>query len=64
MGFKTFDSWWSEEYDDYGEEQRISKVQLVLEYIYSRSTDELLAMLKDMEPVLKHNRELILTYAK
>jgi len=64
MGFKTFDSWWSEEYDDYGEEQRISKVQLVLKYIYSRSTDELLAMLKDMEPVLKHNRELILTYAK
>jgi hypothetical protein len=64
LGFKTFDQWWSEEYDDYGEEQRISKMQLVLEDIYSKSTDELLAMLNDMEPVLKHNRELILTYAK
>lgn len=64
LGFKTFDRWWSEEYDDYGEEVRISKMQLILKDIYSKSTNELLAMIKDMEPVLKHNRELILTYAK
>ena len=64
MGFKTFERWWSEEYDDYGEDERISKIQLLLKDIYSKSTDELQAMLKDMEPVLKHNRELILEYAK
>lgn len=64
MGFKTFERWWSEEYDDYSKEERISKIQLLLEDIYSKSTDELQAMLKDMEPVLKHNRELILEYAK
>ena len=64
MGYKTFDRWWSEEYDNYGEQLRIRKIQEILKDIYAKSTAELRSMLDEMEPILKHNRELTIEYAK
>jgi hypothetical protein len=64
MGYKTFDRWWSEEYDNYGEQLRIRKIQKILKDIYAKSTAELRLMLDEMEPILKHNRELTIEYAK
>lgn len=56
MGFKTFDKYWSEEYDDIQiTSERLVKVCETLEYINSFSIDELKSMYEDMIPILEHN---------
>ena len=55
LGFKTFDNWWSEEYDDYGHEARIEKIIELSDTIAKYSSDELYDMYKDMSEVLEHN---------
>ena len=52
LGFKTFNKWWSEEYDLYGGQYRIRKVQSVLEDINNMSMADSLI---DMSNTLKHN---------
>lgn len=64
MGYKTFDRWWSEEYDNYGEQLRIYKIQEILKGIYAKSIVELKLMLDEMQPILNHNRELTIRYAE
>jgi len=41
LGFKTFEKWWSEEYDDYGHEARIEKIIGLTDEIAKYSTAEL-----------------------
>ena len=55
MGFKTFDKWWSEEYDDYGHDQRVIKLLGIIEQIQKMSIRDLQLMYKDMLPILEHN---------
>ena len=58
MGFKTFDKYWSEEYDDIiSNKDRMVKICETIEYINSFSVEELREMYKDMESILIHNRE-------
>ena len=58
LGFRTFDKWWSEEYDDYGHEERIRKILDLTHEIANYSTNELCNIYKDMSGVLEHNFEL------
>jgi hypothetical protein len=55
LGFETFSAWWDESYDDWGEGDRIRKIQEVLDTIAKWSPQQLLATLKQMQPVLDHN---------
>ena len=59
LGFKTFDKWWDESYDDEKiETDRLDKIVEVVKYICNFSIDELEKMYIDMIPILKHNQEL------
>lgn len=60
LGYKTFDSWWSEEYDMYGDQHRIHKMQEVIEQISSWSIEKIKTINEEMQPILKHNRDMLL----
>lgn len=58
-GFKTFDRWWDEGYDEIEEPiQRLKKVVQIIDNICSMSFDELENMLKGMKYILDYNYEL------
>jgi len=58
QGYQTFDRWWSEEYDDYGEQLRIYKIQEIITEIMSWDKTRLHQTYKEMQPILEHNRNL------
>jgi hypothetical protein len=58
LGFKTFDQWWDESYDDWGEQDRIKKIQVILDEISSWSLTKLETVLHQMKPTLDHNSAL------
>jgi uncharacterized protein YeeX (DUF496 family) len=56
FGFKTFDKWWDESYDqEQDHEKRMIKILNLIEYIDSKSLEELIEIRKEMKSVLKHN---------
>lgn len=55
LGFKTFDRWWPEDYDDWAEGKRIQKIQNILKEISSWSLHRLETVLAEMKPILDHN---------
>jgi hypothetical protein len=55
--YQTFNKWWSEEYDLYGDEARLHKMQDVLREILSWSPEKLHQVYSEMMPVLEHNRK-------
>lgn len=58
LGYLTFDRWWSEEYDFYGEQLRIYKIQEIITEIMSWDQTKLHQTYKEMQPILEHNRNL------
>jgi hypothetical protein len=59
-GFKTFDKWWDESYDDIPVvKNRIHKILSIVEYICNKSDEELKLMLKEMEEILIHNFNIL-----
>jgi hypothetical protein len=60
MGFKTFDQWWDESYDEIDNNtDRLAKICEVIDYVNSFSLKELKNMYKDMTAVLVHNENQI-----
>lgn len=55
LGFKTFNRWWSEEYDDYGHNLRIEKILKIIDNIKNMPTDKIMQMHTDMAEILEHN---------
>lgn len=55
LGFKTFNDFWSEEYDLYGEQHRIEKIEKLIEQLALLSCSDLVKMLNDMQAILDHN---------
>jgi hypothetical protein len=55
LGFKTFDRWWSEEYDLLESDQKYGELKLVIDYISEQSTDTLKKWYHDMNDVVEHN---------
>ena len=65
LGYKTFDRWWDESYDEEPNHYtRIEKVYKVLEDINQLSTSDCVSMLYDMQDVLEHNQQHLQTYSK
>ena len=59
LGFKTFNDWWDESYDKITHpKKRLEAILNVIKYINTKSYEELMAMWKEMKPVLKHNQDL------
>ena len=57
MGFKTFDQWWDESYDDIiNNTDRLAKICDVIDYVNSYSLKDLKSMYNEMIPILIHNR--------
>jgi hypothetical protein len=59
-GFKTFNKWWDESYDECQDPmQRIEMVTNIVEEICRKSDEELEKMLIEMEEILEHNFNLL-----
>ena len=62
-GFKTFDRWWDESYDDCQDPlQRINMVVKILEDLCKIPNTQLESMLVDMQEVLEHNYALFYSF--
>ena len=56
LGFKTFDKWWDESYDDEVDDwKRLDKIWKIIEYINQLQTDKLKKIHTEMISVLRHN---------
>lgn len=60
FGFKTFDRWWDESYDDAMYTERFEKIIETLEYIASWDEDKLKNVIVEMEETLVHNYNMLL----
>ena len=59
-GYKTFSEFWDESYDDCeNHDERLMKIYDVIDYIDSKTIDELRIMYEQMKPILQHNYSLI-----
>ena len=53
LGFKTFDKWWPEEYDNYSGQERVKQIQQVIKLIQAK--DNIEQIKNEMLPVVEHN---------
>lgn len=58
LGFKTFNDFWSEDYDHHSENSRILEIQKILEIISTYTTDQLHKILIDMKEILDYNYQI------
>ena len=57
LGFKTFDKWWDESYDDeVNDNVRLDKISKVISNIATKTLDECKSMYDEMIPILIHNQ--------
>ena len=60
-GFKTFDKWWDESYDECEYFiDRIDKVTQVIKSIKNKTKKELIEIRQEMQDILLHNQKLLL----
>jgi hypothetical protein len=60
LGFKTFNDFWSEDYDGYEELERFARILQLIDELSKKSITELEKMYWDMQDVLDHNYNLLL----
>lgn len=59
IGFKTFNDWWDESYDDEtDDDKRIIKIHQLVKTLCKLSESEIETMYSEMIPTLKHNQSL------
>lgn len=64
LGFKTFDKWWNEDYDlEENHHNRIIKIFNIIDYINSKTIEELKVIYNEMKEILDHNEEILNTIA-
>jgi hypothetical protein len=62
-GFKTFDKWWDESYDnDTDDWSRLQKVYNLSEYLINKTDEEWNTMLLEMKDILEYNQKLLSTF--
>jgi hypothetical protein len=60
LGFKTFSQWWNEDYDQIeNHTDRMMQIFEIIDFINSKSLDELVLMRREMQDVLEHNRNVM-----
>ena len=61
LGFRTFDQFWSEDYDNILDvQQRLKAVVDVIKTLSNLPSDTWLQMYKDMQPILEHNHHVLM----
>jgi len=56
LGFKTFSDFWDESYDqEENHEQRLIKIFKVIDYLSSKSIEDLKVLYSEMTPIIEHN---------
>ena len=55
LGFKTFDKWWDEGYDEDAPNHSIHEIQKVIDFLSNKSLQEIQHMHNEMHNVLEHN---------
>lgn len=60
LGFKTFEPWWDEQYDDYGHDNRVRRIISLLADIQRLSLQDLAVMHAEMAPILQHNHDVFM----
>jgi hypothetical protein len=55
LGFKTFNEFWDEGYDEYGNQNRIHQIDGLLSVLSEKSVDQMQTMLDNMSDILEHN---------
>jgi hypothetical protein len=61
MGFKTFNDFWSEDYDGYEGRDRYIRILTLIDELANKSKKELQEMYQAMQPILDHNYNLLQT---
>jgi hypothetical protein len=61
MGFQTFQGFWDEDYDGFEGRDRLIRLYQVIGDITNRPMNELVDMYKEMQPILDHNYNLLMS---
>ena len=60
LGFRTFDKWWDEGYDDIEDyRERIGMIKELIKNIIQKSPEEKMKMWNEMQEVFQHNQNLL-----
>jgi hypothetical protein len=60
LGFKTFDKWWDESYDNKENDwERIKALTEIIKKLCVMSTEKLLVLYEEMLPILEHNKQIL-----
>ena len=59
LGFKTFNQWWDEGYDDYEGHQRVEQLLKVIDTVSQWDIVQCNQYLNEMKPILEHNYKLL-----
>jgi hypothetical protein len=63
MGFKTWDKWWSEDYDNIDDpEERFVAVTNLIKYVSNLTISQCVDILQDMKLTLEYNQELYINH--
>jgi len=57
IGFRTFNHWWDESYDEYSNYTRILKIKELLDKIFTWDQDKMHQALNEMLDILEYNRQ-------
>jgi hypothetical protein len=63
LGFRTFNEFWDEGYDEYGMQWRVTEILKLINTIGLWSPEKLISVLSDMQPILDYNYQLFSTLA-
>lgn len=61
LGFKTFDEFWSEDYDSYDGKDRYCAILALIDQLAVLSTDQLAELNTKLQLILEHNYQLLIT---
>ena len=61
LGFKTFDKFWDESYDETNDVERVKMIAQIVEDLCSKTLPELQGLNEQMLPILEHNQMLLKT---
>lgn len=61
MGFQTFQGFWDEDYDGFETKDRLLRMYQVIADIANRPVNALVEMYKQMQPILDHNYNLLMS---
>lgn len=65
LGFKTFDKWWDESYDnEIDGNKRLKKIFKIIDEISSKTINECKYIYNEMIPILKHNQQNLIRINK